>query len=94
MVAPEWPPTMVTRTSLRRRYRRVSPVRDDIEGGGTEDAGGVVDISLLEDSGDDGDGGIDGVGDDEDLGLGGDAGDGGGEVVTGHIRGAYGINTA
>ena len=68
---------------------------DDVEGGDTEEALGVVDAGLLEDLGDDGDGGVDGVGDDEDVGLGaglgaglGKVADDGGvgveEVVTGH----------
>lgn len=70
---------------------------DDIEGGDTEDVGGVIYTGLLEDSGDDGNGGVDGVRDDKDVGLGGDTGDGssevandGGvgveEVITGHLR--------
>jgi hypothetical protein len=40
---------------------------DNIEGGDTEQALGVVDTCLLEDLGDDGHGGVDGVGDDEDV---------------------------
>ena len=69
---------------------------DDVEGGNTEDVGGVVNTSFLKDGGDNGDGGVDRVGDDEDVSLGGDAGDGSGEVaddggvgvkevVTGHL---------
>ena len=54
---------------------------DDVEGGDTEDAAGVVDTSFLEDLRDDGDGAVDGVGDDEDVGLGCDTADGGGEVT-------------
>lgn len=42
---------------------------DDVEGGNTEEALGVVDTAGLEDLGNDGDGGVDGVGDDEDVGL-------------------------
>ena len=54
---------------------------DDIEGGDTENAAGVVDTSFLENLRDDGDGAVDGVGDDEDVGLGCDTADGGGEVT-------------
>lgn len=42
---------------------------DDIEGGDTEEALGVVDAGLLEDLSNDGDGAVDGVGDDEDVGV-------------------------
>ena len=48
---------------------------DNVEGGDTEDAAGVVDTSFLEDLRDDGDGAVDGVGDDEDVGLGSNAAD-------------------
>lgn len=54
---------------------------DDVEGGDTKEALGVVDTAGLEDLGDDGDGGVDGVGDDEDVGLGGGLGGGLGEVA-------------
>ena len=70
---------------------------DDIEGGNTEEALGVVDTLGLEDLGGDGDGGVDlpklalrfrivrrsthGVGDDEDVGLGGVLSGGLGEVA-------------
>jgi hypothetical protein len=68
---------------------------NNIEGGDTEEALGVVDASLLEDLSNDGDGAVDWVGDDEDVGvrgrLGGGLGqitDDGGvgveEVITGH----------
>lgn len=68
---------------------------DDIEGGDTEEALGVVDASLLEDLSNDGDGAVDGVGDDQDVGvrcrlsggLGQVADDGGvgvEQVITGH----------
>lgn len=68
---------------------------DDVEGGDTEEALGVVDTLGLEDLGGDGDGGVDGVGDDEDVGVGGvlssglgQVADNGGvgveQVVTGH----------
>lgn len=68
---------------------------DDIEGGDTEEALGVVDTLLLEDLSNDGDGAVDGVGDDEDVGVGGRLGGGLGqvaddggvgveEVITGH----------
>ena len=68
---------------------------DDIEGGDTEKALGVVDTSLLEDLSNDGDGAVDWVGDDEDVGVGGRLGGGLGqvaddggvgveEVITGH----------
>lgn len=43
---------------------------DNVEGGDTEDAAGVVDTSSLEDLGGDGDGRVDGVGDDQDVGIG------------------------
>lgn len=42
---------------------------DDIEGGDTEEALGVVDAMGLEDLGDDRNGGVNGVGDDEKIGL-------------------------
>lgn len=54
---------------------------DDVEGGDTKEALGVVDTAGLEDLGDDGDGGVDRVGDDEDVGLGGGLGGGLGEVT-------------
>lgn len=54
---------------------------DDVEGGDTEQALGVVDTTGLEDLGDDGDGGVDGVGDDEDVGVGGGLGGGLGQVA-------------
>lgn len=54
---------------------------DDVEGGDTEQALGVVDAAGLEDLGSDGDGGVDGVRDDEDLGLGAGLGAGLGEVA-------------
>ena len=54
---------------------------DDVEGGDAEDAAGVVDTSLLQDLGDDGDGGVDGVGDDEEVSLGGDTGNSSGKVA-------------
>jgi len=68
---------------------------DDIEGGDTEEALGVVDTAGLEDLGADGDGRVDGVGNDQDVGLGGRLGGGLGkvandgsvgveEIVTGH----------
>jgi hypothetical protein len=68
---------------------------DDVEGGDTEEALGVVDTLGLEDLGGDGDGRVDGVGDDEDVGVGGvlssglgQVADNGGvgveQVVTGH----------
>lgn len=68
---------------------------DDVKGGDTEQALGVVDTTGLEDLGDDGDGGVDRVGDDEDVGVGGglsgslgqvadDGGVGVEQVVTGH----------
>ena len=70
---------------------------DDIEGGDTEEALGVVDALLLEDLSNDGDGAVDGVGDDEDVGVRGGLGSGLGqiaddggvgveEVVAGHAR--------
>ena len=54
---------------------------NDVEGGDTEDAAGVVDTSLLEDLGDDGDSGVDGVRDDEEMCLRCNARDGSGEVA-------------
>lgn len=54
---------------------------DDVEGGDTKEALGVVDTTGLEDLGDDGDGGVDGVGDDEDVSLGGGLGGGLGQVT-------------
>lgn len=54
---------------------------DDIEGGDTEEALGVVDTTGLVDLGADGDGRVDGVGDDEEVGLGGGLGAGLGEVT-------------
>ena len=54
---------------------------DDIEGGDTEEALGVVDAGLLEDLSNDGDGAVDGVGDDEDVGVGGRLGGGNGQVA-------------
>lgn len=54
---------------------------DNIQGGDTEQALGVVDATGLEDLSDDGDGGVDGVGDDEDVGIGGRLGGGLGEVA-------------
>ena len=70
---------------------------NDVEGGDTEDVGGVVHAGLLEDGRDDGDGRVDGVGDDKDVRLGRNARDGSGkvaddrrvrveEVITGHLR--------
>jgi hypothetical protein len=54
---------------------------DDVEGGDTEEALGVVDALALEDLGNDGDGGVDGVGDDEDVGVGAGLGAGLGQVA-------------
>jgi hypothetical protein len=54
---------------------------DNVEGGDTEEALGVVDTRLLEDLGGDGDGGVDGVGDDQDVGLGGVLSGGLGQVA-------------
>lgn len=54
---------------------------DDVEGGDTEQVGGVEDTCFFEGGGDDGDGGVDGVGDDEDVGGGCYAGDGCREVA-------------
>lgn len=54
---------------------------DNVEGGDTEEALGVVDATGLEDLGDNGDGGVDGVGDDEDVGLGAGLGAGLGQVT-------------
>jgi hypothetical protein len=70
---------------------------DDIKGGDTEEALGIVDALGLEDLGDNGDGGVDRVGDDEDLSIGSsvssglsevtdDGSVGVEEVVTGHAR--------
>ena len=68
---------------------------DNVEGGDTEQALGVVDTTGLEDLGHNGDGGVDGVRNDEEVGLGGSLGGGLGqvandgsvgveEVITGH----------
>ena len=54
---------------------------DDVEGSDTEDAAGVVNTSLLQDLGDDGDGGVDGVGDDKEVSLRGDTGNSSGKVA-------------
>lgn len=54
---------------------------DDVEGGDTEQALGVVDTGLLEDLSGDGDGAVDRVGDDEDVGVGAVLGDSLGEVA-------------
>lgn len=54
---------------------------DDVEGGDTEEALGVVDTGLLHDLSGDGNGAVDRVGDDEDVGLGAVLGDGLGEVA-------------
>ena len=54
---------------------------DDVKGGDTEETLGVVDTSLLQDLGGDGNGAVDGVGDNEDVGLGRVLGDGLGEVA-------------
>ena len=54
---------------------------DNIKGGDTENAAGVVDTGLLQRLRDNGDGGVDGVGDDEEVRLRRDTGDGGGEVA-------------
>lgn len=54
---------------------------DDVKGGDTKQALGVVDSTGLEDLGADGDGGVDGVGNDEDVGVGAGLGAGLGEVA-------------
>jgi hypothetical protein len=54
---------------------------DDVKGGDTEEAAGVVDAGLLQDLGGDGNGAVDRVGDDQDVGVGAVLGDRLGEVT-------------
>jgi len=54
---------------------------DDVKGGDTEQAAGVVDTGLLQNLGGDGDGAVDRVGDDQDVGVGAVLGDRLGEVT-------------